>query len=63
MTQFITADGTDYGDLVDIRRVYVQDGRVIENPNAKTSGLESYNSVTDSFCASEKNVFEGVNDF
>ena len=28
VTQFITEDGTDNGDLVEIRRLYVQDGQV-----------------------------------
>jgi len=31
VTQFLTSDGTDTGDLVEIRRVYVQDGNVIQN--------------------------------
>ena len=31
VTQFITSDGTDNGDLVEIRRLYVQDGKVIDN--------------------------------
>ena len=32
VTQFITNDGTDNGDLVEIRRLYVQNGQVIDNP-------------------------------
>ena len=28
VTQFITEDGTDNGELVEIRRLYVQDGQV-----------------------------------
>ncbi|KAK2728016.1 hypothetical protein QYM36_008482 [Artemia franciscana] len=31
VTQFITSDGTDNGDLQEIRRFYVQDGQRIEN--------------------------------
>ena len=31
MTQFITADGTDTGELVEVRRKWVQDGIVYEN--------------------------------
>merc|ERR1712139_740944 len=30
VTQFITSDGTDAGDLTDIRRKYVQGGKVID---------------------------------
>ena len=32
VTQFITNDGTENGDLVEIRRLYVQNGQVIDNP-------------------------------
>lgn len=31
VTQFITTDGTDNGDLKEVRRFYVQNGRRIEN--------------------------------
>ena len=31
VTQFLTDDGTDNGDLIEIRRFYVQDGRKITN--------------------------------
>ena len=31
VTQFITTDGTDNGDLKEMRRFYVQDGRRIAN--------------------------------
>lgn len=32
VTQFITTDGTDNGDLKEIRRYYVQNGRRIDLP-------------------------------
>ncbi|KAF2364174.1 Glycoside hydrolase family 7 [Trinorchestia longiramus] len=51
VTQFVTSDGTDAGDLVDIRRLYVQDGVVIENSYVNYPGLEEYNSISDRFCA------------
>lgn len=31
VTQFVTTDGTANGDLAEIRRVYVQNGKVIPN--------------------------------
>ena len=31
VTQFITTDGSDNGDLKEVKRFYVQNGRVIEN--------------------------------
>ena len=39
VTQFITSDGTANGDLISVRRKYVQDGNVIEN-----SKVGHYNS-------------------
>merc|ERR1711957_495600 len=47
VTQFLTTDGTDTGDLSEIRRFYVQDGKVIENSEASTLGSDGGNSVTD----------------
>ena len=38
VTQFITHDGSDNGDLVEIRRLYVQDGRVIDNSFTNMAG-------------------------
>jgi hypothetical protein len=31
VTQFLTSDGTENGDLKEVRRFYLQNGRVIEN--------------------------------
>ncbi|CAK4205057.1 unnamed protein product [Aphanomyces euteiches] len=41
VTQFYTDDNTPNGNLVEIKRFYVQNGKKIENPN----------SITDSFCS------------
>jgi hypothetical protein len=49
VTQFISTDGTDAGDLKEIRRLYVQGGKVIKNVKASIGG-GSYDSVTDDFC-------------
>lgn len=38
VTQFITSDHTDSGDLVEIRRVWVQDGKVIQTPESLNIG-------------------------
>ena len=38
VTQFITEDGTDEGDLKEIKRLYVQDGKVVETPNVTVGG-------------------------
>lgn len=33
ITRFVTVDGTDTGDLKEIQRLYVQNGRIIPNPS------------------------------
>ena len=40
VTQFITDDGTDNGELVEMRRIYVQDGKVIENSITNQPGMQ-----------------------
>jgi len=57
VTQFITEDGTDTGDLSEIRRVYVQDGVVIPLRNATLSGLEKFDSITDDYCSAQTSLF------
>lgn len=53
VTQFITKDGTDTGELIDIQRKYVQDGKVIETPKLNVNGKE-YSSLTTDFCSAQK---------
>jgi cellulose 1,4-beta-cellobiosidase len=62
VTQFVTNDGTDFGDLVDIKRFYVQDGRKIQNSESSMAGV-SGSSVSDDFCDAMKTAFGDVNDF
>jgi len=61
VTQFLTSDGTDDGDLVEIRRLYVQDGEIIENSFSNLDGIDG-DSITDNFCDQTKEVFGDVND-
>lgn len=56
VTQFITADGTDTGDLTAIRRLYVQDGEVIQQADTDIAGITTTNEVTDQFCDEQKEV-------
>jgi cellulose 1,4-beta-cellobiosidase len=63
VTQFITSDGTDNGDLTEIRRIYVQNGKVIPNSKANFPGLKDYSSISDQFCQDQKNLFKDHNDF
>ena len=62
VTQFITTDGTDNGDLSEIRRLWVQNGKVIRSNNV-TVGGQKYNSVTDGFCNAQKQAFGDPNDY
>jgi len=62
VTQFITSDGTDAGDLVDIVRFYAQNGKTIQNSNSSIVGVAGQ-SITDTFCAAQKAAFGDVDDF
>jgi len=63
VTQFVTTDGTDNGDLKEIRRVYVQNGRTIPNSKVNFPGTQQFDSVSDQFCTTLKNLFGDKNDF
>lgn len=63
VTQFITSDGTANGDLSEIRRLYVQDGKVVENSQSNWEGIDQSNSISDKFCAQQKGVFGDNNYF
>jgi cellulose 1,4-beta-cellobiosidase len=57
VTQFITTDGTDNGDVSEIRRIYVQAGKVIQNSKTVMPGMDGYDSVSNAFCKSQKSTF------
>ncbi|SPO00989.1 related to Endo-beta-1,4-glucanase celB [Cephalotrichum gorgonifer] len=57
VTQFISDNESAEGALTEIKRLYVQDGRVIENVPA-TEGGEGPGTVTDEFCTDN-----GADDF
>jgi len=63
VTQFLTKDGTDSGDLSEIRRYYIQNGKVIPNSAANFTGLTPYTSVTEQYCSEVKQFFGDNNDF
>lgn len=51
VTQFITSDGTDAGSLVEIRRLFVQNGVLIQHPNVTNINASTpMNSITDAYC-------------
>ncbi|KAJ6559951.1 exocellulase [Mycena capillaripes] len=59
VTQFIATSGT----LSEIRRIYVQNGKVIQNSNTNIPGIDPVNSITDSFCTAQKTAFGDTNSF
>jgi cellulose 1,4-beta-cellobiosidase len=63
VTQFLTTSGNGTGDLREIRRLYVQGGKLVENALIQVSGINKGASMTDEFCAQEKKVFGGVDAF
>merc|ERR1719401_744358 len=63
VTQWLTDDGTDFGDLSEIRRLYVQDGKIIKNSIAANLADYSGDSITEEFCVSQKRAFGDPNDF
>ena len=63
VTQFITDDGTADGTLSEIRRIYVQNGKVIQNSNVDIAGMAATNSITQDFCNAQKTTFGDTNYF
>jgi len=63
VTQFITTTGDDKGDLKEIRRIYVQDGKVIENAVVQNPALGNGNSMTDEYCAKKRAAFSEKSNF
>ena len=66
VTQFITDDGTDSGNLSEIKRFYVQDGKIIHSPSSTIlgpAGLTDTDTITDQFCEDKKVLFEDVDDY
>ena len=63
VTQFLTSDNTTTGDLSEIRRLYVQNGQVIQNSVSTVAGVSGYDSITDDFCNAQKEAFGDTNTF
>lgn len=57
VTQFVTDDGTAQGTLAEIRRLYVQGGKVIQNAVVNVSGSE-IDSITDGYCVQAAGYFQ-----
>jgi len=60
VTQFLTDNNQDNGRLVEIRRIYVQNGQVIQNTRTMLPGLGDHDSITEQFCDDAKAAFNDV---
>lgn len=63
VTQFLTADGTDLGDVNEIRRFYVQNGKKIDFPRANVSGMSNFDSISNQNCQAHMSKFGDSNKF
>ncbi|KAK1216979.1 hypothetical protein PQX77_020383 [Marasmius sp. AFHP31] len=63
VTQFVTDNNSTSGTLTEIRRVYVQNGQVIQNSKTNIPGMDSFDSITDDFCNAQKQAFGDTNSF
>jgi cellulose 1,4-beta-cellobiosidase len=63
VTQFITNDGTSTGTLSEIKRIYVQDGVVIQNANTDMAGITTTNAISDAFCEQQKAATQNMDEF
>ncbi|KAG5336289.1 hypothetical protein C0989_012299 [Termitomyces sp. Mn162] len=64
VTQFITNSGSASGTLSEIRRLYVQNGKVIQNSKVNIPGMSSdLNSITADFCSTQKTAFGDTDSF
>ncbi|OWY98412.1 hypothetical protein PHMEG_00030834, partial [Phytophthora megakarya] len=58
ITQFVTDDNTATGELVEIRRLYKQDDRLVANPASTWPALNGSDSITDKMCKASKSAFD-----
>ncbi|KAH9146604.1 hypothetical protein LEN26_004945, partial [Aphanomyces euteiches] len=62
VTQFITDDNPANGNLVQVKRFYVQNGVAIDNAPISWSGIDPLNYLTDPVCDQAKTLFGDKND-
>merc|ERR1719203_2707135 len=64
VTQFLTDDGTDTGNFSEMRRLYIQYGKIVHSPPSTIPGpRKESDSVTDKFCDAKKELFGDVKDY
>lgn len=57
ITQFLTNDNTDAGDLVAIRRKYIQNGVLFSDTIGEIPSVDPSSGITASFCRQQKAAF------
>jgi cellulose 1,4-beta-cellobiosidase len=62
-TQFITDDGTDSGNLVEIRRHYKQGSTRIETPSLKVGTRGPFSSISTEYCEAEVTLYADQTNF
>ena len=63
VTQFISSNNQSTGTLSAIRRIYVQNGQVIQNSMTDIAGIDATNEITSDFCEQQKTAFGDTNSF
>jgi len=63
VTQFITSNNSTSGTLSAIRRLYVQNGQVIQNSETNIAGITATNEIDTNFCTQQKTAFGDTNTF
>ncbi|KAF8652625.1 hypothetical protein AX16_004286 [Volvariella volvacea WC 439] len=63
VTQFLTNNNSSSGTLSEIRRLYVQNGQVVQNSKVNIPGMSAYDSITGAFCDAQKTAFGDTRSF
>jgi cellulose 1,4-beta-cellobiosidase len=63
VTQFITNNNSSTGTLTGIKRIYVQNGVVIQQSMSNVPGVTATNEISDTFCSQQKTAFGDTNTF
>jgi cellulose 1,4-beta-cellobiosidase len=57
VTQFLTEGNKTSGPLIDIRRLYIQNKKIIHLSFTSVPGMKNYNSISDIYCAARSTTF------
>jgi len=56
ITQFYTDNNSTSGTLSEIRRLYIQSGKVIQNSKVNIPGMAAYDSISSAYCTAQEQV-------